>query len=235
MSTLWDSWTLPHQAPLSWNSPGKNTQWVVISSSRGASWPRGQTWVSCIAGRFFTIWATREALMFRENVTWLPNSGLCTFTFPHMIGSAPRYLQWLIPPFNSVISSVATTLLKTVMPTTKYTLHPFLLYLPFQHLALSLISLEKAMATHSSILAWRIPWPEEPGVLQSMGLQRVRHDWTTNTHIISFIICHIIYLAYYLHIICILFILLISSQLEDSSYILHYELFTQSRRISGIL
>ena len=36
--------------------------------------------------------------------------------------------------------------------------------------------LEKEMATHSSILAWRIPWTEEPGGLQSMGLQRVRHD-----------------------------------------------------------
>ena len=35
------------------------------------------------------------------------------------------------------------------------------------------------MATHSSILAWRIPWREEPGGLQPMGLQRVRHDWTT--------------------------------------------------------
>ena len=34
--------------------------------------------------------------------------------------------------------------------------------------------LEKEMATHSSILAWRIPWTEEPGGLQSMGLQRVR-------------------------------------------------------------
>ena len=36
--------------------------------------------------------------------------------------------------------------------------------------------LEKGMATHSSILAWRIPWTEEPGWLQSMGSQRVRHD-----------------------------------------------------------
>ena len=36
--------------------------------------------------------------------------------------------------------------------------------------------LEKAMATHSSILAWRIPWTEKPAGLQSMGLQRVRHD-----------------------------------------------------------
>ena len=36
--------------------------------------------------------------------------------------------------------------------------------------------LEKGMATHSSILAWRIPWTEEHSGLQSMGLQRVRHD-----------------------------------------------------------
>ena len=36
--------------------------------------------------------------------------------------------------------------------------------------------LEKEMATHSSILAWRIPWREEPGRLQSMGSQRVGHD-----------------------------------------------------------
>ena len=36
--------------------------------------------------------------------------------------------------------------------------------------------LQDGMATHSSILAWRIPWTEEPGGLQSLGLQRVRHD-----------------------------------------------------------
>ena len=36
--------------------------------------------------------------------------------------------------------------------------------------------LEKGMATHSCILAWRIPWNEEPGGLQLMGLQRVKHD-----------------------------------------------------------
>ena len=39
--------------------------------------------------------------------------------------------------------------------------------------------LEKGMATHSSILAWEIPWTKEPDELQSMGLQRVRHDLAT--------------------------------------------------------
>ena len=47
--------------------------------------------------------------------------------------------------------------------------------------------LEKEIATHSSILAWRIPWTEEPGGLQSMGLQRVRHNWVTNTY---YLCCH---------------------------------------------
>ena len=38
---------------------------------------------------------------------------------------------------------------------------------------------KKEKATHSSIIAWKIPWTEEPRGLQSMGLQRVRHDWAT--------------------------------------------------------
>ena len=41
---------------------------------------------------------------------------------------------------------------------------------------------EKGMVTHSSILAWRIPWIEESGGPQSMGSQRVRHNWVTHTH-----------------------------------------------------
>ena len=42
------------------------------------------------------------------------------------------------------------------------------------------VSLEKAMAPHSSTLSWKIPWVEEPGGLQSMGSLRVRHDWATS-------------------------------------------------------
>ena len=42
--------------------------------------------------------------------------------------------------------------------------------------------LEKAMAPHSSTLAWKIPWTEKPGRLQSMGSQRVGNDWATSLH-----------------------------------------------------
>ena len=45
--------------------------------------------------------------------------------------------------------------------------------------------LEKEMANHSTILAWRIPWMEEPGGLESTGSQRVGHDWATSLHFTS--------------------------------------------------
>ena len=45
---------------------------------------------------------------------------------------------------------------------------------------------EKAVAPHSSTLAWRVPWTEEPGGLQSMGSRRVRHDWATSLSLFTF-------------------------------------------------
>ena len=54
--------------------------------------------------------------------------------------------------------------------------------------------LEKEKITHCSILAWKIPWTEEPGDLQSMGSQRVGHHWVTNTHSTLFILLHLIVL-----------------------------------------
>ena len=53
----------PHELYLCpWNSPSKNIGGVAIPFSRGSSWPRDTTRVSCTAGRFFTIWATKKAL-----------------------------------------------------------------------------------------------------------------------------------------------------------------------------
>ena len=46
--------------------------------------------------------------------------------------------------------------------------------------------LEKEMATHSSILVWKIPWMQEPGRLQSMGSPRVVHDWATSLSLFTF-------------------------------------------------
>ena len=54
------------------------------------------------------------------------------------------------------------------------------------HLENSAVALEKAMAPHSSILAWKTPWMEEPGRLQSMGSPRVGHDWATSLSLFTF-------------------------------------------------
>ena len=57
-------WTVAHQASLSMGIlQARILEWVAIPSSRRSSPPRDQTQVSCIAGRFFTIWATREAVL----------------------------------------------------------------------------------------------------------------------------------------------------------------------------
>ena len=79
-------------------------------------------------------------------------------------------------------------------------------------------TMEKEMATHSSILAWKIPWPDDPGGLQSMRLQRVGHDWAINmctapieisTQIMEakysgtlFLTCHILWLGFYQNLAC---------------------------------
>ena len=56
------TWTVIWNAPLSMEfSMARILEWVAKSSSRKSSWSRDRTWVSCIAGRFFTIWAPREA------------------------------------------------------------------------------------------------------------------------------------------------------------------------------
>ena len=51
----------------------------------------------------------------------------------------------------------------------------------------SCVLVEKAMAPYSSTLAWKVPWMEEPGRLQSMGSLRVRHDWATSLSLFTFL------------------------------------------------
>ena len=56
--------------------------------------------------------------------------------------------------------------------------------------------LEEGMATHSSILAWRIPWTEEPGGLRFIGLQRIEHDWSDLAHVHTFYTLATLYISY---------------------------------------
>ena len=66
--------------------------------------------------------------------------------------------------------------------------------------------LNKEMAAHSSILAWKIPWTMEPGRLPSMELQRVRHDWVTSLRFMGKVTASLLILvSMYLHILLVFF------------------------------
>ena len=58
------------------------------------------------------------------------------------------------------------------------------------------VPVQKEMATHSSILAWRTPWTEEPGRPQSLGSQTVKHDWVTNTSLHSLNLLSLLYIYF---------------------------------------
>ena len=66
-------------------------------------------------------------------------------------------------------------------------------------------------ATHFGVLAWRIPWTEEPGGLQSMGLQRVRHEWATKQQQTTFSILHLCHISNFVQFSPFLFFLTFSS------------------------
>ena len=79
------------------------------------------------------------------------------------IYSALKMIESVIPLMQIFLKEIISSILK--------------LYVPSCLLALFIIvKMEKAMAPHSSILAWKIPWTEEPGRLESMGPQRIGHD-----------------------------------------------------------
>ena len=133
-STLYHHIDWAHQAPLFMEfSRQEHCSGFVIPFSRGPSWPRDWTWVLCIAGRFFTIWATWKAQYSKQRYCYLG----CL---------PPRHLPYYLK-----------------------------------------VESEKVMATHSSTLAWKIPWTEEPGRLQSMGLLGVGHNWTTSLSLFTFV------------------------------------------------
>ena len=89
------------------------------------------------------------------------------------IYSALKMIESVIPLMQIFLKEIISSILK--------------LYVPSCLLALFIIvKMEKAMAPHSSILAWKIPWTEEPGRLESMGSQRVGHDWATSLSLFHF-------------------------------------------------
>ena len=101
-------------------------------------------------------------------------------------------LHELIKSYTLLLTLLATSV-RTVRYTkreaasnTRLTYLYLFLILSFRFVICILIFSEKAMAPHSSTLAWKIPWTEEPGRLQSMGSLRVGHDWATSLSLFTF-------------------------------------------------
>ena len=153
----------------------RTLEWVAISFSRESSLPKDQTQVSCTAGRFFTSRATREAQI--EKVYSLPQCKRITFVY----NSNMLYLKQSFGEGNG--TQLQYSCLENPMDggawwaavygvaKSRARLSDFTFTFHFH-------ALEKEMATHSSVLAWRIPGTGKPGGLPSLGLHRVGHDWS---------------------------------------------------------
>ena len=92
----------------------------------------------------------------------------------HLILCRPLLLLPPIPPSIRVFSNESTLHMRWPK------------YCSFSFSIIPSKESEKAMAPHSSTLAWQIPWTEEPGRLQSMGSLRVGHNWTTSLSLFTF-------------------------------------------------
>ena len=168
----------------------QNTEWVACPFSRGSSRPRNQTGVSCIAGRFFTSWATREAPIL--NLCMLYIFTVTNFIHGHPSSQYPWYNSNWFTSYSCFClpTEESQNMSSRNMPV--WDRNDFELKAAQRLKRLPAMRetwvrslhqedpLEKEMATHSSILAWRIPWTGEPGGLQSTGSQRVRHDLATS-------------------------------------------------------
>ena len=127
-----------HQGLFQWISylhqVAKVLEWVAISFSRGSSWPRDQTLVSCISGRHFNLWATREVQSWYKEPTHWKRPWCWERLRAGGEGGDREWDGWMA----------------------------------------SLTQWTWIWASSGS--SW---WTGKPGVLQSMGLQRVGHDWAT--------------------------------------------------------
>ena len=127
--------------------------------------------VYCIAGRFFTNWAIREAWILKISVVkWMSTQRMGVFLKLESWFSQAFLIGALGISIRLIWASLVAQRLKHLPPMRETWVRSLGREDP----------LEKEMAIHSSLLAWRISWMEKPGRLQSMGSQRVGHDWATS-------------------------------------------------------
>ena len=181
----------PSGSSVHWISQTSTLEWVAISSSRGSSQPRGQTHTSSIGRWVLYHCTTWEALydtmlsilLMLSNLilTVVPRDGY----YPHFIEKEVKAeeSQWFVQDY-------------IVCKWHNWIQTRYLCYSrtwDFNHCVMVSIltesilwTPEKAMAPHSSTLAWKIPWTEETGRLQSTGSLRVGHDWATSLSLFTF-------------------------------------------------
>ena len=138
------------------------TQWTQVWASSRSWWWTGKPGALQSTGLQIQTWLSNwtELRSRRKNVTSISSISLI------------HSVSWLLLNIYHMPSSLVAQIVKR-LPTMRET----------QILSLGWEDpLEKEMATHSSTLAWKIPWTEESGRLESMGSQRVGHDWTTLLH-----------------------------------------------------
>ena len=164
-------------SPVNCSPPGSSVhgilEWVAIPFSRKSSQPRDRTQVSCIAGRFFTVWTTREAQVAQIRMPWTILGGWsCSWT----CWGSLHVWRWggaKCPGFMSNPRASQVALEVKNLPANAG-----------DKTWASSLSREDALEEghsnplYSSILAWRILWTGEPGRLRSLGSQSVGHDWS---------------------------------------------------------
>ena len=136
-------------------------EWVAISFSRGSSWPGIEPRSPALQEDPLQTEPPGTPRYFTED-QYLTHFYWC-IVFCVIQHSSFVHCWWkfeLLPVFNFCYK------------------HAFICFLVYMS--------EKAMAPHSSTLAWKIPWMEEPGRLQSMGSLRVGHDWATSLSLFNF-------------------------------------------------
>ena len=162
-------------------------EWVAYPFSKGSSQPTNRTGVSCISGGFFTKLSYQGSPQnnFRIN-TQVKQGFRIKDQHLNKKSAINSYITkyWKIKlgkQFHSQQSS------KILVQRASLVVQIIKNQLAMQETRVQSPGwedlLEKGMATHSRILAWRIPWIEESGRPQLIGLQRLEHDWMTNTYI----------------------------------------------------
>ena len=172
--TLWFPWTAAHQSPLSFTLSGVCSdlcplnQWCYLTISSSA--------FSFCLQPFPESGSVLMSQLFTSGNQSIGASASAIVLPMHIQGWFPLGLTGLISLQSKGRSRVFSS--TTVWKYQFFSAQPSL----YMHIYAPLyLYIEKEMATHSSILAWKIPWTEEHGGLQSMGSQRVWHGWATNT------------------------------------------------------